>query len=147
MALLAVALIAVVAYVAAPSRHADVVVAPEPGCDPNRAPCTARLPDGARLEFSILPRPIPVVAPLRVEVKLEGIAPGSVEVDFSGADMDMGPNRATLRPAPGGSYVGTATLPVCVTGTMNWRANVMIGNGHENGARRIVVAIPFVAPR
>ncbi|HTY98610.1 MAG TPA: hypothetical protein VMB75_02160 [Rhodocyclaceae bacterium] len=138
---LAMVLVALVGYKLSPLflPQADTVASPVTGCDLQRGPCTASLPDGRRLELSVTPRPIPMVRPLNLEVKLEGIAADKVEVDFAGATMNMGYNRRTLTAAGAGRYVGTATLPVCITGAMTWRATVLAQAGRE----RVAAAFDF----
>lgn len=137
IALLAVALIAGIAILLAPSPRSDLTIAAEPGCDLHRASCSARLADGGRIDLSILPRPIPLLTPLQVEVRLAGMAATRVELDLTGADMAMGPNRTRLTLSAPGIYRGTATLPVCVTGKMKWQATVSIETGSGQ------VAVPF----
>ena len=116
---------------------ADVTTVPEPGCDLQRQTCSAALPLGGRLEFSITPRPIPVLQALRVEVALGGVEARKVEVDFAGESMNMGFNRSELAAAGGGLHVGETSLPVCVTGAMTWVATVIV----ETDRQRI--AVPF----
>lgn len=141
VALLIVALIAGSAYLFVRSPPADVTVAPEPGCDLHRAACTARLPDGSSMELSILPRPIPLLATLQVEVRLASLAAERAEFDLAGAEMAMAPNRTQLVRAAPGIYRGTTTLPVCVTGKMKWQATVIL----ETESRRIAIPFSFVS--
>lgn len=97
----------------------------EPGCDLHRAPCAARFPDGGRLEVSVTPRPIPLVTPIAVEVRLDGLNAGAVEVDFHSPDMYMGYNRRPLTAQGDGRYRGRAVLPVCVRDRMRWELQVI----------------------
>jgi hypothetical protein len=115
---------------------ADVTATPQAGCDLQRQACAAVLPDGARIELSIAPRPIPILTPLRVEVTLSGVKANRVEIDFAGETMNMGYNRAELV-AGEGRHTGETSLPVCVSGGMNWVATVLI----ETDRQRI--AAPF----
>jgi hypothetical protein len=117
----------------------DVIGTADAGCDLHRQACGATLPDGGRLELSITPRPIPMVQPLGVEVRLSDIEAGRVEIDFLGIDMNMGYNRPQLTPAGAGRFVGSASLPVCITGSMAWQATVLL----ESGQRRISVPFRF----
>ncbi|MCK9382269.1 MAG: hypothetical protein M0P95_14550 [Sulfuritalea sp.] len=116
---------------------ADVTGVVEPGCDLQRRACAATLTDGGRLEFSITPRPIAFLQPLRVDVTVTGVKPAKVEVDFAGESMNMGYNRGELPAASPGHYVGETALPVCVTGAMTWVATVIV----ETDRQRI--AVPF----
>jgi len=136
---LALILTGVVGYKLSPLLlpRADIVAEPETGCDLQRQACTATLPEGGRLTFSIAPRSIPVVAPLELSVELDGLAASGVAVDFAGVGMNMGFNRPALSSVGPGRFVGAATLPVCVTGRMTWQATVLV----ESGTKRY--AIPF----
>lgn len=136
---LLIALIVVVGYKLSPMLlpKADVTVMPEPGCDLHHGACSVRLPGGGKAELSSSVRPIPMVKPFQIEVKLEGIDAQQVEVDFTGIDMNMGLNRPQLVAQGNGLYRAQASLPVCITGAMDWQATVLI----ETGSQRI--AIPF----
>ncbi|MEW5783337.1 MAG: hypothetical protein AB1800_13180 [Pseudomonadota bacterium] len=141
--ILALILIGAIGYKLSPLLlpKADLFVQPDAGCDLHRAPCTASLPGGGRLSFSLSPRPIPVATPLDVEVALEGLEAERVKVDFAGVEMSMGYNRPTLRAITAQRHVGQATLPVCVTGRMLWQATVLV----ESGGQRIAVPFRFEA--
>ena len=118
---------------------ADMTGIAEPGCDLRQRACAATLPQGGRMEFSITPRPIPFLQPLRVEVTVTGVEPGKVEVDFAGERMNMGYNRSKLSAIAPGRHVGDASLPVCVSGAMTWVATVVV----ETDRRRIAVPYRF----
>lgn len=144
--ILLIALVVVVGYKLSPILlpKADVSVTPEPACDLHRTACGASLPGGGRLQLAITPRPIPMVKPLRVEVRLEGVDASHVEIDFAGVDMNMGLNRQVLSKQADGSFAGEATLPVCVTGWMDWQATVIA----ETAGQRVAVPFRFAsAPR
>lgn len=138
---LTMVLVALVAYKLSPLflPKADTLATTTAACDLQRGPCSASLPDGGKIELAITPRPIPLVKPLQVEVRLAGIAADKVEVDFAGATMNMGYNRRTLAAAGDGRYIGTAALPVCVTGSMTWRVTVLA----ENSRGRVAAAFDF----
>lgn len=110
---------------------------PDANCDLQQGACSARLPDGSRLELAFNPRPIPVQQPMSVVVSLNGLEARKVEVDFSGETMNMGFNRATLSPSTPGHHTGEAALSVCVSGGMNWVATVLVET------RRQRIAVPF----
>lgn len=101
----------------------------EAGCDLHRAPCGASFPGGERLTLAVAPRPIPVAAPLTLDVEVHGLEAEMVEVDISSPDMYMGLNRRTLLPAGGGRYSGKIMLAVCTRGRMRWRAVVTVRAG------------------
>ena len=137
--LLLIALVVVVGYKLSPLilPKADKTIQPEAGCDLQRQACQAVLPGGGRVELGITPRPIPMVKPLQVEVRVEGVTASRVEVDFTGIDMNMGLNRPLLQAMADGRYRGEATLPVCITGAMDWQATVLLETDQER------IAIPF----
>lgn len=121
--------------------RADVTAVPDAGCDLRRQACAVMLPDGARIELSIAPRPIPILAPLRVEVAVTGLKAARVEVDFAGESMNMGYNRSKLAVTTPGRYSGEASLPVCVSGRMAWVATLIV----ETDGQRISVPFRFDA--
>lgn len=106
-------------------------------CDLQLGPCTTELPGGGRLELSLEPRPIPVLKPLKLQVRAIGFKTSAVEVDFAGVDMKMAFNRPRLVPGKDGLFTGEATLPVCVRDKMAWQATVLV----ESDGKRI--ALPF----
>ncbi len=120
---------------------ADVTATAAPGCDLHRGPCRAELPGGGSIELTVMPRPIPLAAPLRLEVAVSGVEADKVEVDFAGVSMNMGYNRPLLAPTGNGRHAAEATLPVCVTGEMEWAATVLV----ESGRRRIAAPFRFMA--
>lgn len=137
--LLLIALVVVVGYKLSPILlpKADLTVQPEAACDLNHQACAAILPDGGRIELSSSVRPIPMVKPFQVQVAISGLTPLRVEVDFAGIDMNMGLNRPQLQDQGNGRFVAEVSLPVCVSGQMDWQATVLI----ETGKQRI--AIPY----
>lgn len=117
------------------------VVLPLSDCDLNRHPCRASLPDGSQIEFAIEPRPIAALRPLQLSLAVSGGAVRKAEVDFAGAEMKMGYNRPALQRQSGDAgrfvFVGQASLPVCITGVMEWEATVLVDTGPT------VIAVPF----
>lgn len=134
-----IALVVVVGYKLSPLLlpKADVTAQPEAGCDLQKSPCRAALPGGGTVQFSISPRPIPMVAPLQLEVAVAGRDARKVEVDFAGVDMNMGLNRPELKAVGAGRFTGEGTLPVCVTGAMDWQATLIVETDRER------IAVPF----
>ncbi len=103
-----------------------VAIAPlVPSCDLRRGPCTGSLPEGGKVRFGIEPRSLPVLQPLALRVRIEGLGARAVEVDFAGTDMNMGYNRVQLE-AGSGDWQGQVTLPICVRNRMNWEAKVLL---------------------
>lgn len=138
--LLALVILGVVGYKLAPlfNPKTDVML-PLSGCNLSQQVCAATLPDGGQLEFAIEPRPIPALKPLKLQVTIQGSEPRKVEVDFAGTDMKMGYNRPALESVAGqrGRFGGQAVLPVCITGTMDYDATVLVETG------KALVAVPF----
>ena len=136
---LLIALVVVIGYKLSPLLlpKADVTVQPDPACNLQRQDCSVNLPGGGQVTLAMGTRPIPLVKPFAVTLSAQGVAPSRVEVDFAGIDMNMGYNRPELVAAGSGRFVGEATLPVCITGRMDWQATVLIEHGRER------IAIPF----
>ena len=142
--ILALGMIAVLGYKYSPLLlpKADLTLMAADGCDLNRESCAAAMPGGGSIELAMTPHPIPVVKPLQVTVTLKGVDANKVELDFQGVAMEMGYNRITLTPAGEGRFTGSATIPVCVTGRMLWRATLLL----ESDTRRVAVPYLFEAP-
>ena len=136
-----IALVVVVGYKLSPMLmpKADLTVQPDPACNLQRQSCAVTLPNGGRVELNMATRPIPLVKPFKVEVATSGFTPARVEVDFAGIDMNMGLNRPQLVAGGDGRFVGEVTLPVCISGHMDWQATVLI----ETGSERIAVPYRF----
>ena len=104
-----------------------------PPCDLNRSACSLPIITPVASEtpwtFSITPHPIPVSAPLSFTLTpperiLATNNPKTVWVDLTGDSMDMGLIRVALELQPNGQWIGTGSIPVCVTGAMRWRARL-----------------------
>ena len=135
--LLALVILGVVGYQLAPLLNPKTdITLPLSTCDLARQACTATLPDGSQLEFSIEPRPIPSLKPLKLQATVKGSEVRKIEVDLVGTDMKMGYNRPELQ-GSNGSFIGQANLPVCITGTMEWDATVLVETGKN------IIAAPF----
>lgn len=112
-------------------------------CDLHQGPCVTALPNGGRLELSLEPRPIPVLKPLKLQVRATGFKASSVEVDFAGVDMKMAFNRPRLAPVKDDLFTGEATLPVCVSNQMAWQVTVLV----KSDGKRIAVPFRFETKR
>jgi hypothetical protein len=137
--LLLIALVVVVGYKLSPLLlpRADMVVQPDPACNLQRQACAVTLPAGGTVELAMGTRPIPMVRPFEVQVATSGLSPSRVEVDFAGIEMNMGLIRPELAARGNGRFAAQATLPVCITGAMDWQVTVLIENGGER------IAIPY----
>ena len=134
-----IALVVIVGFKLSPMLlpKADVTVQPDPVCSLQREACSVKLPSGGEVQLAMGTRPVPLVKPFEVEVTTRGLSPVRVEVDFAGTEMNMGLNRPQLALRSDGSYVAEVSLPVCITGQMDWQATVLIETGSER------VAIPY----
>jgi hypothetical protein len=139
VAVLALGALLAVIFEAWPLLHPEIVTraSPDPGCDLRLGECVTRFPGMGRISLSIWPHEIPLVQPLRLEVVVDDLTASGVEVDFSGVDMNMGFNRAQLKPQAEGRFTGSAVLPVCVRDRMQWEALVMV---HTKGG---ILAAPY----
>ena len=99
-------------------------------CDLRKGACTSSLPGGGEVMFSIVPNNIPILRPLQLDVKVEGVEVSKAEVDFTGIGMDMGYNRPKLEAVSKGQFLGKAILPVCVRSRMDWEAKVLLQTDH-----------------
>jgi len=137
--LLLIALVVVVGYKLSPLLlpKADMVVQPDPACNLQRQACAVTLPAGGTVELAMGTRPIPMVRPFEVQVATSGFSPSRVEVDFAGIEMNMGLIRPELAARGNGRFASQVTLPVCITGAMDWQVTVLIENGGER------IAIPY----
>jgi hypothetical protein len=135
--LLALAVLGFAGYKLAPLLNPKTdLTLPLSSCDLAKQACIAALPDGGQLEFSIEPRPIPSLKPLKLQATTKGIEVRKIEVDLAGTDMKMGYNRPELQGSDG-HFTGQANLPVCTTGIMEWDATVLVETG------KAVIAVPF----
>jgi len=95
-------------------------------CDLRKDVCISELPGGGKVSLSINPKDIPILRPLTLEVKTEGVDAETVEVDFIGIGMEMGYNRPKLGALDKTNFKGEAILPVCVRSKMDWEARVLL---------------------
>lgn len=118
-------------------RRLDAVTA----CDLGAGACAAPLEGGGEVTLELGPRPLRTMSDLLVRASVReppraGAAPRGpprVEVSFSMAGMDMGPNRVVLAPR-GEGLEGRAVLVRCPSGRREWVADVTVVD--EGGAAR-----------
>ena len=116
---------------------ATVELALDRNCDLHSGACSRPLPGGGEIRFSIEPKEIPLTRPLQLEVTVSGLAVDDVEIDFSGANMNMGYNRPHLKAVGQGVFRGEGLLPVCVRQRMLWNARVLLYTSDG------ILAVPF----
>ena len=121
---------------AAAWRDIDAAAMPLSSCDLSVQECVVALPPHGQLTISITPRPIRTLQKLTLDVKTNGVRAERIEIDFDGVDMSMGYNRPVLS-RNGDHFSGQTLLPLCITGTMTWKATVLVSTdkGH--------IALPF----
>jgi hypothetical protein len=122
------AILAVSAFKVAPLLNPDPIqlATVDTSCDLGMGPCTAHFSDGGSVTLHLEPRGIPPLTKLRLAVFTQGIDASSVQIDFAGADMNMGFNRPTLTGVAPGRYRGEGMLPICVRDRMVWEARVLL---------------------
>ncbi|BCB26044.1 hypothetical protein SKTS_09300 [Sulfurimicrobium lacus] len=108
-------------------------------CSISSETCSMPLPGGGRLEFALGPRPVRLLSPLKLEIRVSGSNARALEVDFTGVNTPMAFNRAYLIPSGNGVYGAQTGLPVCATGRMVWQATVLL----ENGERQMLAPFRF----
>lgn len=136
---LLMALLVLVGYKLSPMLlpKADLTVSPDPACDLQAQACAVSLPSGGTATLDFATRPVPLVTPFDVLVDVQGTESVRVAVDFSGIEMNMGLIRPELAPKGNGRFAAATSLPICVTGAMDWQVTVLV----ETARQRI--AIPF----
>ena len=121
--------------------NAAVTVALDESCDLRAGACVSELPSGGKVSLSISPNDIPILRPLALQVKTEGVVVSNIEVDFIGIGMEMGYNRSKLEvdqeEANKNQFSGKAVLPVCSRSKMDWEARVLLKT--DDG----LVMVPF----
>lgn len=128
------ALLAAAGYFSARQYAAGEPVAveiPVDRCDPGQQACDVDLPDGGRVSLSITPRPIPLMQPLQVNVRVEGSKLLPMRLDITGLNMEMGLNRTVLVGPSDGSWQGETILPICSQRRMHWQAALLLGEGGQ----------------
>lgn len=134
---LLVAILGVVGYKLAPQRHIGTgAKLPVVACNPALTDCSVALPNGGGIELSFSPRPIRPLQAFKARLTIRDREVRSAEIDFEGTDMKMGYYRPPFNRADG-ALVADAILPVCVTGTMQWEATVLLNTPTGQ------IAVPF----
>jgi hypothetical protein len=138
-----VAILAAKTWIWTMDPEVQIKAAVDPDCDLRAGPCTGRLPDGRSIRFSIEPRSIPPLMPLRLKVDTIGFAAREVSVDLNGVGMHMGFNRVALNEHPQGYFTATGSLSVCIRDTMAWEAVVSL----ISDDRRISAPFRFITTK
>ena len=100
-------------------------------CNPNKSVCAATNQDSSVTLY--FPGQVHYLKPFRMQVTTKGFSNTvieSVHVEYTMVGMDMGLNRFSLLPVTDAKgqqrYEGEGILPVCVSGRVDWLANVNI---------------------
>lgn len=131
-------------------RSADEAITLSSPCNLQQGECRQTLPFGT-LTLRLSPLPIPLMQPIYIELQSEGFRAESLEINFAGAEMDMGLNRRLAEFDAAHStpsifrYHAETVLPVCVSGQMRWKATVRVQRP-ENDAP-INIQWTFLSPR
>lgn len=92
------------------------------GCDLSQGPCSHPLPDGGSVRMELLPRPVPLMAPVQVRVSVVGSDVVPQRLDITGLNMRMAPNLVSFQPLADGVWRGETIFPVCSQRRMHWQA-------------------------
>jgi hypothetical protein len=95
-------------------------------CDPSTTPCSAQFGPAVSISLALAPRPLRAAEPMRVSVRGTGLDGRQARVTFSGVEMNMGLTTVELNDLGAGRFDGVATLPLCVSRRMAWRARVSL---------------------
>lgn len=93
-------------------------------CDLNRAPCRALFPGGGVLTVSVTPYPVPLAAPITVEVQLSELAAGWVEINLSSPNLTSVNARHRLTRQADGRFAAQTVLPLCANERATWTMQV-----------------------
>jgi hypothetical protein len=111
--LLVIALVAIAVAGWWLKRPADAVAV---NCPDPQAGC-AFSHHGAPASVRLSMQPMPLEA---FELTVTAPRVTKISAEFQMVGMDMGFNRYDLRPAGGGAFASSVTLPVCVSGRHDW---------------------------
>ncbi len=138
-ALTALLVLAIVAKALFLAPRGPILLPLDESCNLSNGSCLMRLPDGGHLEFTLGPRPVRLLSPLRLEIRITGSDARPLEVDFTGVNTPMAFNRAYPATAGEGISVAHTSLPVCASGRMTWQATVLL----QHGKRQLLVPFRF----
>ena len=100
-------------------------------CNPGKSVCAATNQDSSLTLY--FPEQVHYLRPFIMQVTTKGFSNTVIEavyVDYTMVGMDMGLNRFSLLPVTDAKgqqrYEGEGILPVCVSGRVDWLANVNI---------------------
>ena len=109
-------------------------------CDVSRHTCLAEDPS-ITLRLRLVP-PVEALKPFAVDAAIQladAARPDSVEISFAMPGMDMGRNRYRLEPADKSRWTGTAVLPTCASGRVDWFATESV----KTDGKHWLASFPF----
>ncbi|MDR2626232.1 MAG: hypothetical protein LBC37_07865 [Zoogloeaceae bacterium] len=106
----------------------EITRLPPDACDLNQTPCRVEVPGGGALIAELAPRPLALLQPLTVRLILRDVPAQSALLTLSGVNMEMPFDPVPLQKIAPDQFIGQATLHICVTGRMRWRAEFRITN-------------------
>ena len=113
-------------------QHGGHVHAERERCNLNSGICAAELSGGRHLNFSVAPRDIPAMKPVRLEAEVEGGEILDVRVMIEGRDMYMGEQQIGLTRVQPGKFTGELIVPACdMDHEMVWLARVDVINAEK----------------
>ncbi len=95
-------------------------------CDLRKGSCISELPDGGKVSFSISPKDIPIMRPLKLDVLTAGVDVSNVNIELHSIGMNMGNKGSKLKATATNQYEGEATIPLCIRSKMDWEARVYL---------------------
>ena len=95
-------------------------------CDSSTTRCSAQFGPGVSISLALAPRPLRAAEPMQVSVRSAGVDGRLARVTFSGVEMNMGLTTVDLNDRGAGRFEGVATLPLCISRRMTWRARVSL---------------------
>ncbi len=108
-----------------------------PDCALGDGPCTVALSGGSTVTLDLGPRPLRAGLPLDWTVVVSDGAPVE-RIEIAGLSMNMGLTRVPLVDNEAGHWTARASLPICSSAAMDWRADILLG-----GVPPRVVSVPF----
>jgi hypothetical protein len=126
------ALIVLIGLVLWANQAPDVTRVTQVPCKTLATGCTAHV-GGREIRFGMIGAAKPL-APFQIWVKADGLR--KAEARFTMEGMDMGFNLYTLRADQQGVFRANVTLPVCVSGSREWRMLLELDKTR--------LAVPFV---
>ncbi len=95
------------------------------GCDLHNKACSVNLKNGSVITLSIIPKTIPLMKPIKLNVTTKGINLEKLSLKVFATNMNMGLIEKSLKRVKKDTYKGEITLPACIVGNMIWNVNII----------------------